>query len=356
MASERLVRGLDGAPSRGIRSPRGVTDQRASACVCSQGGGTYPGRGARRRVVGLVALLIAAALAVTGLLGASAASAVATGGGRGPIRVLAPRAGTVIVARTRAGAKGLRVGATLSISRPVGGLSARLNGHPVRLPAIRSGRLAVRLGAANGLAVGENVLQVSAGRSGGRPRWVVPARFFVGYRDARILSVRLRQAVGKKLPAASAVLRVPRAGVRSLIVTLNGTRVQVPAGARLLDLARSGALRRGSNRLRVQLLMTDGRIGELARTFSAGSAAQRRGGAAPRAGRGGPHHGPGRGSVTDPARRAPRRWVPMGAAAPSAPQPCPPGQDPGRAHHPASRRARSLPDRAGGGTGLAARL
>ena len=83
--------------------------------------------------------------------------------------------------------------------------------------------------------------------------------------------MRLRQAAGKKLSAAaSAVLRVPRVGVRSLVVTLNGTRVQVPAGARLLDLARSGALRRGSNRLRVQLLMTDGRIGELARTFSLG--------------------------------------------------------------------------------------
>ena len=147
-----------------------------------------PEGGARRRLVGLVALLIAAALAVTGLVGASAASAAAAGGGRGPISVLAPRAGAVIVARTRAGAKRLRVGATLLVTRPVGGLSARLNGHPVRLPAIRSGRLAVRLGAANGLAVGENVLQVSAGRSGGRPRWVVPARFFVGYRDARILA------------------------------------------------------------------------------------------------------------------------------------------------------------------------
>jgi hypothetical protein len=220
-------------------------------------------------VVGLVALLIAAALAVTGFVGFSAAPAAAAGGGRVPIRVLAPRAGTVVVARNRAGAKRLRVGATLMITRPVGGLSAQLNGHPVRLPAVRSGRLAVRLGPANGLAVGENVLQVSAGRNGGRPRWVVPVRFFVGYRDRRVLSVRLRQAVGKKLPAAAA-LRVPKSGVRSLIVTLNGTRVQVPAGARLLDLARSGALRRGSNRLRVQLLMTDGRVGELARTFQLG--------------------------------------------------------------------------------------
>ena len=173
-----------------------------------------PEGGAPRRVVGLVALLLVAALAVTALAGASAASAAAARGGRGPISVLAPRAGAVIVARTRAGAKRLRLGATLSISRPVGSLSARLNGHPVRLPAIRSGRLGVRLSAANGLAVGENVLQVSAGRRGGRPRWVVPVRFFVGYRDARILSVRLRQGT-RKLPAATAALRVPRAGVRS---------------------------------------------------------------------------------------------------------------------------------------------
>ena len=114
--------------------------------------------GAPRRLGGLVALLIVAALAVTAPAGASAASAAAARGGRAPISVLAPRAGAVIVARTRAGAKRLRLGATLPrSSRPVGGLSARLNGHPVRLPPIRSGRLGVRLGAANGLAVGENV-------------------------------------------------------------------------------------------------------------------------------------------------------------------------------------------------------
>ena len=218
-------------------------------------------------MVGLVALLVAAALAVGVTVGAgAAASAVAARGGGRPVRVLGLRAGTVIVAGTAREARRLRLRATVSIVRRVGSLSAQLNGHPIRLRAVRSGRVGVRLDAASGLVVGENLLWVSAGPRGRPPLWVVPVRFVVGYRDARALAVHLRLGAGTR-PAATASLRVPSAGVEGLTVTLNGARVRVPAGARVLDLAQLGAVRWGSNRLRVRLIMLDGRVDDWARTF-----------------------------------------------------------------------------------------
>ena len=122
------------------------------------------------------------------------------------------------------------------------------------------------LDARDGLVLGENLLWVSAGPRDGPPRWVVPVRFVVGYRDARALAVHLRLGAGT-LPAATARLRMPSTGVKSLFVTLNGARVRVPAGARVLDLAPLGAVRWGTNRLRVRLITLEGRIDEWARTF-----------------------------------------------------------------------------------------
>lgn len=218
-------------------------------------------------MVGLVALLVAAALAVGVTVGAgAAASAVPARGGGRPVRVLGLRAGTVIVAGTAREARRLRLRATVSIVRRVGSLSAQLNGHPIRLRAVRSGRVGVRLDAASGLVVGENLLWVSAGPRGRPPLWVVPVRFVVGYRDARALAVHLRLGAGTR-PAATASLRVPSAGVEGLAVTLNGARVRVPAGARVLDLAQLGAVRWGSNSLRVRLIMLDGRVADWRRTF-----------------------------------------------------------------------------------------
>src|SRR5690349_12967066 len=115
----------------------------------------------RRRMVGL---LISAALVVTAVVGsgtgAAAPLAAATGSGS-PVSVLAPRPGAVIVASTAADARQLRLAATLSITRPVGSVSVQLNGHPVNLPTIQPGRLAVVLDAADGLVLGQNLLWVS---------------------------------------------------------------------------------------------------------------------------------------------------------------------------------------------------
>jgi hypothetical protein len=226
-----------------------------------------PAASARRRAVAGMRLWVAAGLAVMVAVGIGApASAVAARGRGAPIRVLAPRAGTVIVASNAAGARRIRLGATVAITRPPGGLSVQLNGHPIRLPAVRSGRLGLRLDAGDGLVVGENLLWVSGGRRDGPPSWVVPVRFVVGYRDRHALAGGLRLGAGT-LPAATARLRVPRAGVERLRVTLNGARVRLPAGARVLDLAQLGAVHWGINRLRVRLIMFNGRIDDWARTF-----------------------------------------------------------------------------------------
>ncbi len=122
------------------------------------------------------------------------------------------------------------------------------------------------LDARNGLAVGQNLLFVSAGRRGRLPRWEVPVRFVVGYRKAHLLGVSLRLGAGTR-PAATALWRQPSTGVASSSAWLNGVAVRVPAGAGRLDLAHLGALRWGSNRLRVRLVMTDGQVENWSRAF-----------------------------------------------------------------------------------------
>jgi hypothetical protein len=77
----------------------------------------------RRGAVGLVALLVAAALAVTVVVGTGPDSAVAARPGAAAIKALGLRPGTVIVAGTAAGARRLRLGATLSLPRLLGSLS-----------------------------------------------------------------------------------------------------------------------------------------------------------------------------------------------------------------------------------------
>ncbi len=220
-----------------------------------------PDGGAERRRATLLSLLLAAAAGLTIALAMGAdGSAAATRAGGATIRLLAPRSGTVIVVPTARGARRLRLAATVSISRPVRGLALRLNGHLIRLPA-RSGRVRIDLDAANGLVVGENLLWVSVGRRDEDPT----ARFVVGYRDRRALGVALLLGAGAR-PAAIAGVRVPSRGVDRLIVTLNGVQVRVPMGAYVLDLAQLGSLHWGSNRLRVRLIMLDGRIDDFSRT------------------------------------------------------------------------------------------
>ena len=159
----------------------------------------------------------------------------------------------------------------LTVTKPVSNLSVQLNGHALALPAARVGRLRVPLDAKAGLELGENLLWVTAGRRNGRPRWEVPVRFVVGYRDARRLRVRLRLGAGTR-PAAMATVRAPRTSVLHLGAWLNGRRVPVRADVgstrrRVLNLAQLGRPHWGANRLRVRLVMMDGRVGEQVRTF-----------------------------------------------------------------------------------------
>jgi hypothetical protein len=180
--------------------------------------------------------------------------------------VLAPQPGAVIVAGSAAGARRLRLAATLLITRRVRGLGLRLNGHGIRLPA-RAGRLRVLLDAADGLVVGENLLWVTVGGRDRNP--TVP--FVVGHRDTHALGVHLQLGAGT-LPAATETLRVPRTGIDRISVTLNGAPVRVPpdggASGRIgLDLPELGHVHWGPNRVRVRLIMIDGRVADWARTF-----------------------------------------------------------------------------------------
>ena len=254
-------------------------------------------------VVGVVGLLVVASLTVTvgtgaaasrspaGCPGVSGPSASAAGAGgslidpadgagavyggeavaasaRGnSVEVLAPRPGAVIVVPSAARAHRLRLVATLFVGRRVRGLGLRLNGDRIRLPA-RSGRLRVVLDAADGLVVGENLLWVTVGARDKNPT----VRFVVGYRGARALRVHLRLGAGT-LPAAAASLRMPQTGVDRLSVTLNGAPLGVPprglpSGRLVLDLPQLGVAHWGANRVRVRLIMMDGRVADWARTFT----------------------------------------------------------------------------------------
>jgi hypothetical protein len=197
---------------------------------------------------------------------AIAGKAVAARAGGKPVEVLAPQPGAVIVAGTAARAHRLRLTARVSIARRVRGLGLRLNGHPIRLPA-RRGRLRVVLDAADGLIVGKNLLWVTVRGRDGNPT----VRFVVGYRYARALGIHLRLGAGT-LPAAAATLRVPKTGIDHLSVTLNGVPRRVPPdggpnGRLVLDLPELGPVHWGANRVRVRLIMMDGRIADWARTF-----------------------------------------------------------------------------------------
>ena len=204
--------------------------------------------------------------AIAGAGAVSARGAVAARAGGGPVRILFPRPGAVIVARSAARAHRLRLAATLLVSRRVGGLGLRLNGHPLHLPA-RTGRVRVLLDAADGLVLGENRLWVTVGGRDGHP--VVP--FVVGDRDTRALAVHLRLEPGA-LSAATLGLRVPLNAIDSISVTLNGARVRVPSdggatGRIVLDLPEVGPVHWGANHVAVRLIMLDGRIDHWARTF-----------------------------------------------------------------------------------------
>ncbi|MBV8954787.1 MAG: hypothetical protein JO179_11660, partial [Solirubrobacterales bacterium] len=206
------------------------------------------------------------ATGAAGALAAPAGGAVAARAGGGPVKVLFPRAGQVIVAASAARAHRLRLAATLLISRRVRGLGLRLNGHPLHLPA-RTGRVRVRLDAADGLRVGENFLWVTVGGRDGHP--LVP--FLVGNRDRRALAVHLRLEP-RALSAASLSLRVPRNAIDRISVTLNGVAVRVPSsggatGRIVLDLPEVGPVHWGINHVAVRLVMLDGRVDDWARTF-----------------------------------------------------------------------------------------
>ncbi|MBV8998186.1 MAG: hypothetical protein JO304_03940, partial [Solirubrobacterales bacterium] len=204
----------------------------------------------------------AAGVASTGGGGPAAAARAANG----PVQIIGPQPGAVIVASTAGGARRLHLTASLLIARPTRGLGLRLNGHDIDLPA-RSGRLRVVLDAADGLIVGDNLLWVTVHGSDGNPS--VP--FVVGYRDGRVLGAGLRLGAGR-FPAAVASLRLPLTHIDRLAVTLNGVLLRTPpdggdSGRLALYLSQLGPVHWGSNRVAVRLIMMDGGIADWTRTF-----------------------------------------------------------------------------------------
>ena len=189
----------------------------------------------------------------------------------GPIEVRAPSADQVLVAGSKAVARAMRVPVALAVAGRPSGLAATLNGQALPLPAPRRGRIRLTLTRKAGLELGQNRLRVTAGRrSSGRPRWVAGRQFVVGHRDGRGLGVRVRLGAGAG-PAAVARVTAPRKTVLRLEGRLNGRRVPVKADVgtthlRKLNLAQLGA-HHGANRLRVRLIMMDGRVGEKVARF-----------------------------------------------------------------------------------------
>lgn len=233
-------------------------------------------RNARRAFGTVATAAVVAALAMpTPPAAAGAQGSVQALAGRGTVQVLAPRSGAVITTPNAAAARAVRLTAVVRVRGPVRQLTVLLNGHRFTRAAARAGTQRLRLDAADGLSVGQNLLWVSASfRGTSRPR-VVPVRFLVGYRAAGLLTSELQLGRGSG-PAAAVTLQAPLTGVDRFDAALNGRRLALPAatpergGHRLLalDLAQLGPLLAGRNRLRLRLIMTDGRTQETTHTVT----------------------------------------------------------------------------------------
>jgi hypothetical protein len=225
--------------------------------------GERAGRSPWRRAAMRVTTALAAAALALPLLAAAPAPTAASGGPR-RLQVLVPRPGAVVVEPSALAARKLRLGARVRVGGPVQDLSVQLNGHLAARLASSSGVQRVLLDRQGGLTLGENLLWVTVRFRGASQPSVVPVRFFVGYRATGLLSAGIRLGAGTG-PAAVAGVRVPGTGVDRLIATLNGRPINLPPvvgnGARReLDLAQLGALRFGTNRLQVRLLMENGAV------------------------------------------------------------------------------------------------
>ena len=219
------------------------------------------------------ACLVTAALAVPGVSGAFAHQ---SGGGR--VEVLSPRSGALV---WNAGEKAAARAEVSAVIRVTGGrvaqLLVRLNGHPVPGVAADSGNQRVLLSKGNGLAVGYNVLFVSATLAGSGHPFQVARRFVVGYKTKQRLLTwsGVRRGAGSA-PAALLTARAPLTGVSGITAWLNGRRLSLPGarigkhGHRVLDLnlAQLGRLRFGRNRVRVRVVMNDGRLHVLRHAFT----------------------------------------------------------------------------------------
>jgi len=224
----------------------------------------------------VAAAVLAAVLVAWSLTGTAVAAIPSRGGGHDVVRVVAPRAGTVLVSPTAAAARRTRLEARLRVTGgQLSSLTVRLNGHLLPGIARRSGTQRLTLDSHDGLRVGANQLWVSARRRGVAQPSVVSRRFVVGYRATGLLSSTRMQLGSGTDPAASLTLRAPLTGVHRVIATLNGKPVTLPAAtpmlhqrrSYLLDLARLGA-RFGTNTFRLQLVMSNGRVQTLSRTFT----------------------------------------------------------------------------------------
>lgn len=239
-----------------------------------------------RRPTGRLSTLLIAALTVVALAFASGTAVAGPGrrevpGGRtasaggSVVRVMQPGAGSTVVRHSRVAAERARVRAVVRVHGRVDELTVKLNGHPLPHVAARPGRHVLLLNRARGLRVGTNLLWVSATVRGRRQPAQASRTFVVGYPVSGMMTTDLRLGRGDA-PAALASVGAPLAGVHSLTAAVNGGSVIRP-GARPergdhrrfdLNLAHFAPLRFGRNTLRLRLVMNDGRVEDVRRSFT----------------------------------------------------------------------------------------
>lgn len=248
----------------------------ASDAGASRLSGQQAGR--RWRVASVLPAMAAACLVMGALAvpGVSRVFAQRSGGGR--VQVGSPRPGALVWHASKKAAGRTKVSAVIRVTGGrVAHVSVRLNGHLVRGVAVRSGKQRVLLSKGNGLTVGYNVLFVSATLAGSGHLLQVARRFVVGYETKQRLLTwsGVRRGAGSA-PAALLTARAPLRGVGRITAWLNGRRLPLP-GARVgtqghrvlgLNLAELGRLRFGRNHVALRIVMSDGRVNDVQRTFT----------------------------------------------------------------------------------------
>jgi hypothetical protein len=234
---------------------------------------TRPGRRAMRRAWrrrhNVLALATATLMGMVLLAAPSSTAAPADPAARsGTITINSPANGSTVPRASIAAARAARVPVLVSFGPDVTVTSAQLNGQSVTgLRRIDHHLLGV-VGAADGVRPGLNTLSVSGSRPGVRLGVEATSRFVVTYPSANLIDFALGSQAAGVLPTAR--VSVPRSGIFRATVSVNGHDVTAALFARRLQdgeigLSAADFLRAGSNRISLNLVMTDGRTQTLTR-------------------------------------------------------------------------------------------